>query len=146
MARMIIAWLLLFTISVSTATGSLGLGQLVSSSALNQPFDGEVALYGIDADEIDAVEVRLASLDDFNKFQLPRPHFLTQLEFRVQLDDDGLPLIKISSREAMREPFVDFLMEVVWAQGRMIKQYTILLNPPRATIDRTLLVSTTNQH
>ncbi|MBB1093068.1 hypothetical protein HUU61_17485 [Rhodopseudomonas palustris] len=117
---------------VSTSVWSLGLGTLLSKSALNQPFHGEIPLYDVKADELDTVKVRLASAEEFAKAGAPRSQFLTVLQFQAKPNENGQPIIHVTSREPVREPFLDFLVEVVWPQGRLVKEYTILLDPPRA--------------
>lgn len=148
-----IATLLLAAVLVwgSTAAWSLGLGSLTSRSALNQPFVGEIALFDVDPSELDTIKVRLASAADFDKAGVQRPHFLTLLRFEPKLDASGRPIVQVSSREPMREPYLDFLVEVVWPRGRLVKQYTILLDPPQAGVapapvvsEGQLLVSETN--
>ncbi len=114
----------------SGAVVALGLGGMRTQSALNQPFYAEIELNGIRSDEIDTVKARLASRDEFAKAGAERPHFLTRLQFASAIGTDGRPYIQVSSREPIREPYIDFLVEVLWPQGRLVKEYTVLLDPP----------------
>ncbi|MCG6941124.1 MAG: hypothetical protein LJE69_07725 [Thiohalocapsa sp.] len=115
---------------ISEVAAALGLGGMRTQSALNQPFYAEIELTGVRTDEIDAVKARLASREEFAKAGAERPHFLTRLQFTPAIGTDGRPYIQVSSREPIREPYIDFLVEVLWPQGRLVKEYTVLLDPP----------------
>lgn len=120
----------------STDVFALGLGALRTRSALNQPFFGEIDLLDVQSDEIDALKVGLATPEAFDKAGADRPHFLTRLRFTPVVAPDGRPVIQIASREPMREPYLDFLLEVVWPGGRLVKEYAVLLDPPVTTSRR----------
>jgi pilus assembly protein FimV len=109
---------------------ALGLGQLYADSALNQPFLGEIELIDAPVDELDAVKVALASDAEFDKVGAERSFLLTKLRFNPQIAPDGRPVIRVTSREPIREPFLDFLVEVTWPEGRLVREYTVLLDPP----------------
>lgn len=117
-----------------TATGAaaLGLGGFRAESALNQPFVGEIDLINLDPDELGSVKATLASADEFAKAGAERYHFLTQLGFEPRLSARGSPVIRVTSRDPIREPFIDLLVEVVSPSGRLVKGYTVLLDPPGA--------------
>jgi pilus assembly protein FimV len=115
---------------VSGAAAALGLGGMRTQSALNQPFYAEIELNGVRPDEIDAIKARLASREEFSKAGAERPHFLTRLTFNSAIGTDGQPYIQVSSQEPIREPYIDFLVEVLWPQGRLVKEFTVLLDPP----------------
>ncbi len=116
--------------SLAGTAMALGLGGMRTQSALNQPFYAEIELNDVNPEELDAVRVQLASLDEFTKAGAERPHFLTRLQFTPTLGSDGRPHIQVTSREAIREPYIDFLVEVIWPEGRLVKEYTVLLDPP----------------
>lgn len=115
---------------VSGLASALGLGAMRTQSALNQPFYAEIEVNNVSVDEIDAVKARLASREEFAKAGAERPHFLTRLSFTPAVGTDGRPYVQVSSREPIREPYIDFLVEVIWPQGRLVKEYTVLLDPP----------------
>jgi pilus assembly protein FimV len=112
---------------------ALELGALRTESALNQPFLGEIALRDIGADELDAVRVSIASTEAFERAGIERYYALTQLRFTPEVAADGQLRVRVSSREPVREPYLDFLVEVVWPTGRLVKGYTVLLDPPSQT-------------
>jgi pilus assembly protein FimV len=108
---------------------ALGLGGIRAQSALNQPFAGYIDLQDVRVDELDTVKVKLASEEDFAKAGATRRFFLTKLKFTPQYSA-GRTVIRVTSNEPIREPFLDFLIEVIWPKGRLIKEYTVLLDPP----------------
>ncbi len=108
---------------------SLGLGGIRTQSALNEPFLGEIDLYEVKPDELDSVKVRLAPKEEFEKAGSPWSTALSKLRFQARPAGSGA-VIEITSKEPVREPYLDFLIEVIWPQGRMVKGYTVLLDPP----------------
>jgi pilus assembly protein FimV len=99
-------------------------------SALNQRLDAEIKLLSVAPAEADTVEVSLASYEDFARVGLERPATLMFLRFDVEQRPSGDYYIKLTSREPIREPFLDFLIEVKWRSGRLLREYTLLLDPP----------------
>ena len=126
---LVIAAVLVLTALPGTAA-ALGLGGMRTQSALNQPFYAEIELADVSPDEIDGVKARLAPRAEFAKAGAERPHFLTRLQFTPAIGVDDQPYIQVSSREPIREPYLDFLVEVIWPSGRLVKEYTVLLDPP----------------
>lgn len=123
--------LVMMVLSV-TALG-LGLGDINTRSALNQAFNADLELLSVDPAEIDALRVRLASPEDFERAGVDRPFFLAGLKFTPMLDEAGKPVIRVTSRDPIREPFLNFLVEVNWPKGRLVREYTVLLDPPTTT-------------
>ncbi len=114
---------------VSQTVFGLGLGTLKQSSALNEPFDGRVEILGANARDADTITVKLADESQFERAGVLREAVLLQLRFTV-VDEGAKDYIQISSREAIREPFLNFLLELNWANGRVVREYTVLLDPP----------------
>jgi pilus assembly protein FimV len=109
---------------------ALGLGNIQVFSALNQPFNAEIELVDIRPDELDAIKASLAGEKDFMKVGSERHYFLTGLRFRPQVSRGGQPVLSVTTSEPIREPYLDFLLEVNWPEGRMLKEYTVLLDLP----------------
>lgn len=115
------------------ATGNvvaLGLGEIELKSSLNQPLNAEVALLSATDAELQELKVAIASSAAFDNAGLERPLFLTKLKFDVQTNADGKPVVQITSRDAVQEPFLDFLLEISWSKGRLLREYTVLVDPP----------------
>lgn len=119
--------------TVSVPAYALGLGELSSKSTLNQNFNGDIALLSVDPDEIGAVRVKLAAPDAFSRAGVERPFYLSLLKFDPMIDARGKPVVRISSEFPIREPFLNFLIEVNWPKGRLMREYTVLLDPPTTT-------------
>ena len=128
MLRNLAAALALILMS-QTALG-LGLGTLKQSSALNEPFDGRIEILGVTANDLEAIRVRLADASQFERAGIERSSALLHLRFKVVDNAAGSDYVQIISREPIREPFLNFLLELNWANGRMVREYTVLLDPP----------------
>ncbi|MEW8085311.1 MAG: FimV/HubP family polar landmark protein [Candidatus Thiodiazotropha endolucinida] len=109
---------------------ALGLGEIHPQSALNQAFKADIDLLSVSQEELQDVRVSLASREAFEKAGMERPYLLTGLKFAPMLTPAGKPVISISSSDAIREPFLNFLIEVNWPKGRLVREYTVLLDPP----------------
>ncbi len=109
---------------------ALGLGNIELRSALNQPLEAEIQLVSATPEELRNLRVSLASPATFDRYGLDRPGYLAGLTFRLGSNDLGRPVILVSSRQAMTEPFVTVLVEVAWSRGRLLREYTVLLDPP----------------
>ncbi len=120
---------LLMALSAGNAW-ALGLGDIELKSALNQPLDAEVALLSATNAELDELRVVIGSSESFARAGIDRPLFLTKLNFDVTHNAQGEPVIHISSRDFVQEPFLDFILEVSWSKGRLVREYTVLVDPP----------------
>lgn len=109
---------------------ALGLGEVTLQSSLNQPLIAEIEL--LDAKSLAPGEVIpvLASLEEFNRAGIDRQYFLTDLKFTPVLRPNGKSVIQVSSSKPVREPYLNFLVEVLWPNGRLLREYTLLLDPP----------------
>ena len=130
MSRKLYRVLALLPALAGTQALALGLGGMRLQSALDQPFVGEIDIVDVKPDELDAVKAQIAPQAEFNRAGTERYHHLSKLRFSAQISPSGNPVIRVSSREPMREPYMDFLVEVLWPKGRLVKQYTLLLDPP----------------
>ncbi len=115
------------------ATGNvvaLGLGEIELKSSLNQPLNAEVSLLSATDAELQELKVTIGSSAAFENAGIERPLFLTKLRFDVKTSADGKPVVRITSREVVQEPFLDFLLEISWSKGRLLREYTVLVDPP----------------
>lgn len=109
---------------------ALGLGEIKVDSALNQPLNAQIGLISARADELEEMRVELAPANVFDRVGVPRPYFLTQLKFKPVSLPGGGTAIRVTSKDPVREPFLTFLVEVTWPKGRLLREYTVLLDPP----------------
>ena len=116
----------------SPALLALGLGGAVVESYLDQPLNVRVELISQSSEELQSITAGLASVEDFELLGMSRTAITVPLEFEVVTDADR-PYIRITSDLNIDEPVVQVLVEVVWTSGRMLREYTLFLDPP--TID-----------
>lgn len=109
---------------------ALGLGQMSVKSSLNQPLNAEIEL--LEVQKLSAIELRagLASPADFARAGIDRQFFLTGLQFTPVLKANGRSFIQVTSQQPINEPYLNFMMEVMWPEGRLLREYTMLLDPP----------------
>lgn len=108
---------------------AFGLGPLQLDSALNQPFEAEIEVVSLRESEKGNLQVRLASQADFERAGLDRSFLLTQFEFEVIERAEGA-VVRVTTSVPIKEPFLDFLLSASAGEGRLIRAYTVLLDPP----------------
>ncbi len=107
----------------------LGLGEIEVNSALNQKLNADIELLSAVAEDAETIIVKLASRKEFSRAGLDRPYSLNDLRFKSVVVN-GVPYIKVSSSSPIREPFLNFLVEIDWPNGHLLREYTVLLDPP----------------
>lgn len=133
MARTMAFWGAVLLLVVPQFAWALGLGSIELRSALNQPLDAEIPLTSASDEDLASLRVEVAALEVFQRQGLDRPAFLDSLQFVVIRRPDGTPALRVTSTRAAREPFLTFLVEARWARGRVLREYTVLLDPPTFT-------------
>lgn len=114
----------------SGLANALGLGEVTMHSSLNQPLDAQIELLQLRDLTRNEILPNLASRSDFQRAGIDRPFSLSSLDFKTRIREDGTGYIHVTSADAVREPFLNFLMEVHWPSGRLLREYTLLLDPP----------------
>lgn len=109
---------------------ALGLGDIELKSALNQPLRAEIELLSVTPEELDGLRVALASRETFERFNLDRPAWLSDLRFDVRPAGAGRYVVTVTSRQPVTDPFLTMLVEATWPRGRLLREYTVLLDPP----------------
>src|SRR5690606_20184200 len=119
----------------SSWAAALGLGEIQLNSALNEPLDAEIRLHN--TGELGDTEILagLASAEDFANAGLERELILSDLDFRLDFTS-GSPVLRVTSQRPIREPYLDFLVDVQWPSGRVLREYTLLLDLPVFSGDR----------
>lgn len=122
------------TVAVSAAlispSWSLGLGEIDAESGLNQPLNAEITLISSSDVNEDDLRAKLASYESYNKFGVQREAYHNSLDFKIKTKNDGTKVIVVTSNDPVKEPFLNFLVELNWTQGRLLREYTVLLDPP----------------
>ncbi|MET1254303.1 FimV/HubP family polar landmark protein [Aliikangiella maris] len=114
----------------SGAVFAVGLGEYQLSSGLNQPLKAEIRLLSAGDLGDHEIHASLASMVEFEKVGVERLFYLTNIKFETKKNSDGSMSVFLSTREPVKEPFMNFLVELNWPNGRIIREYTFLLDPP----------------
>jgi len=115
------------------AAFSLGLGRLQLKSSLNQAFSAEIEIINRERLGVEEILPNLATQEDFDRMSVERTFELYDLRFDVVSGADGRTVIRVNSRDPIVEPFLNFVIEVIWPSGRLVREYTVLLDPPVLT-------------
>jgi pilus assembly protein FimV len=111
---------------------ALGLGQLQVKSKPGQPLVAEIPIISSDPSELQGLQVQLASPETFRRVGLEPPQGIaSSLRFEPALDAGGRPVIRVTSAAPVQQPLLTFLLEVDWGQGRLVREYSALLDAPR---------------
>ena len=108
---------------------ALGLGAIQVKSGLNQPLNAEIAVIADSPAEAAGLSVSLAKAEDFQRVGLDRTRVSIPIDFEV-ITSGRNPVVRLTTKDPVREPFLDFLVEANWAKGRVLREYTVLLDPP----------------
>ena len=108
---------------------AVGLGEISTYSALNQPLNAQIEMVSTSPDEVGGITVKLAPESVFEQVGITRSPVLNYLRFKPAVVN-GAPVIKVSSDRPIQEPFLNFIVEVSWPKGKLLREYTVLLDPP----------------
>jgi pilus assembly protein FimV len=125
---------------------ALGLGEAQLNSKLNEPLKAEIKLLDTRGLSADQVLIALAAPADFERNGVERLYFYSEFEFEVLLDNPGGAIVRVSSRGPVREPFINFLVEARWPTGRLLREYTLLMDLPvfsETSASRSVVAATT---
>ncbi len=116
--------------ATSPAALALGLGDIRLNSTLNAPLDAEIELVNATPEELASLRAQLASRETFARYGLEWPAFLANVTVTRARSRDGREILRVRSNEAITEPFVTLLIDANWGRGRLVREYTMLLDPP----------------
>ncbi len=138
MRRSIIrVFMFLSVMALPCVVHAVGLGNLTLNSYLGQPFKAEIDLVAVKKEEIPSLVASLASRDTFKQANVDYVPFLFTFEISIENRANGQPYIKITSPQRVVEPFLSMLIELNWSSGRLIREYTVLLDPPEDALQPT---------
>ncbi|MES2941834.1 MAG: FimV/HubP family polar landmark protein, partial [Pseudomonadota bacterium] len=109
---------------------ALGLGRISVQSALGEPLRAEVDIAEISAEEAASLRAGVAPPDAFRAAGLEYSSAIIDLQVSLQKRSNGRPFLRLSSTRPVTEPFVDLILEANWASGRIVRDYTMLFDPP----------------
>ena len=113
------------TLGLSANVFALSMGELELKSTLNQPLQAEITLTNVDDLSEWEIKPSLASDGDFDRAGVEKIFFLSDIDFKIQGNR-----IVLTSDKSVTEPFLNFLVQVNWPSGRVLREYTLLLDPP----------------
>ncbi len=109
---------------------ALGFGGIKLKSSLNEKLDAEVGLLSANANDVQSLTINLATEEAFLRSGIDRTALHNKLKFKVKQRANGDYYIHVTTTETVREPFMNFLLEMNWKNGRMLREYTMLIDPP----------------
>jgi pilus assembly protein FimV len=119
---------------MSTDAQALGLGRLNVQSALGEALRAEIDISSLTPEEAAGLQVKVASPETYRAAGVDYNSVLPSTAIVLQRRADGRPYLKIGSDRAVQEPFVDVILELSWSTGRLVREYTLLFDPPRETV------------
>ncbi|WP_339615534.1 FimV/HubP family polar landmark protein [uncultured Gilvimarinus sp.] len=128
--RKLVILLGVLSLLVSRSVLALGLGDISLNSSLNQPLDAHIGLRDLGDLSAEQIVIKLGTQEDFDKVGLERSFFYTQLRFNVVTDGPNGPFVAVTSRDPVREPYLSFVVDMRWTSGRVMREYTLLLDLP----------------
>ena len=123
------ACFLLFVFILSVSAHAAGLGKLTINSALGQPFNAEIDLVTVNAEDLSSLTANIASLEAYSQAGLQYEPFFSSFKLSLEPRANGEPYIRLSSPQVINEPFLNLLVELNWSSGRLLREYTVLLDP-----------------
>lgn len=138
--KMIIIGLAMGLTMVSQQTQSLGMGKIQVHSALDQPLQANIDLMMGEGDDFSEITVAIASAADYKKVGLDRSFVPNNIQ--VALDEENPLTINVTSTGPVTEPIVSLLLDVNWGNGRILREFTILLDPPVYQTSQSVIVNT----
>src|SRR5450432_1209981 len=109
---------------------SLGLGKLTVLSNLGQPLSAQIELNSAQRDELDTLRARIADPSVYRENNVPYAGSLTRARITLEQGANGASYLRVVTPQAVNDPFLDMIVEISWATGRVVRDYTFLLDPP----------------
>jgi len=107
-----------------------GLGKLNVDSGLGEPLRAEIDLISVTPDELSSLSAAIASEEAYAIQGIPRLGVHSSIKVELAKNPDGSPVLRLRSQQPIDDPYLDMLIQVDWASGRLLREYTILLDPP----------------
>ena len=130
MSRRLTRISLVFVLLLASEVWAIGLGDINLDSALNEPLRAEIDLLSATPEELAGLTIGLASAETFTRYGIERPFYLQEMQFNIVDGGVNDSKVQIRSRSPITEPFLTFLVEATWTSGRLLREYTVLLDPP----------------
>jgi pilus assembly protein FimV len=132
-AKPLMVWGLLMGIAILPVSAlALGLGKLTVDSGLGQPLSARIELTAAQKDELDSLAAKVADVSVYRDNSVTYPAVLSRARVTVEQSPNNSPYLKVTTSQSVNDPFIDLIVEVNWATGRIVRNYTFLLDPPGA--------------
>jgi pilus assembly protein FimV len=109
---------------------ALSLGRITVQSALGEPLRAEIDIPDINAEEASSLKISVALPEAFRAAGLDYNPAMASLQATLQRRQDGRSYLRLRSERSINDPFVDMILEANWATGRIVRDYTLLFDPP----------------
>ena len=134
-------FLALLSLLLSGPSMAIGIGDMTVSSYINQPLQGRIAVLEPDGLLESEVIVGLASSEDFDRLGLEHHYSLKSLRFTADFSRSSRPVITVTTDDPVLEPYLSFLLELRWPEGRVLREYTVFLDLPPKNVSTSSLNS-----
>jgi len=125
--------LLAGALTLPVSVFALGLGKLTVQSGLGQPLSATIELTSAQKDELDTLRARIADPAVYRDNNVQYPAAMSRARIVVEQTANGAPYLRVTTSQAVNDAFLDLLVELNWATGRVVRDYTFLLDPPSGT-------------
>jgi pilus assembly protein FimV len=122
--------LLAAVLALPISAFALGLGKLTVLSGLGQPLSAQIELSSAQRDELDSLRARIADSSVYRDNNVAYPGSLTRARITLEQGANGAPYLRVVTPQAVNDPYLDMIVEISWATGRVVRDYTFLLDPP----------------
>ena len=122
----------LLSLLLPTASDAAGLGRINVLSGLGQPLNAEIEL-NASKDELSTMQARVANAEAYRRANLEYSAFVASVRMNIEQRRDGSMLVRATSVRAVNDPFLELLVELIWSSGRLVREYTMLIDPPGFT-------------
>jgi len=121
-------------VAASGSAWALGLGRLNVQSALGEALRAEIDITSLSPEEESSLKVRIAPPESYRASGVDYNAVLPSTQVTVARRPDGRTYLRVQSDRAVQEPFVDVILELTWSSGRLVREYTLLLDPPQSRV------------
>ncbi len=116
-------------LAMSATVSAVGMGGIDVASSLGQPLKVDIELVSVNKADKASLVARIASPEVYKSAGLEYPHG-NKFKFQIESRANGEPYLKVSSTQPINDPFVSLLVELTWSSGKLLREYTFLLDPP----------------
>lgn len=113
-----------------SAALAAGLGKLNVMSGLGEPLKADIELLSVTADELSTISATIASTEAYANQGIDKPASHNDIKIEITKNARGAPILKLNSAQPITDAFLDMLIQVDWSSGRLLREYTLLLDPP----------------